>query len=115
MDNNRLIELFASYHKGTATAAETEELMAQLQQLPDEKLEELLRHTWDAQDAGQPFFAPATREKFIAGLQQADGEGVVRSINTGWRMFLRIAAAAVVILMLSVTAVLLLRRNKQDV
>ena len=116
MDNNRLIELFASYHKGTATAAETDELMAMLSHLPDERLEDLLQHTWDAQDVSQPFFTADTRNRFLQSLQPAeDTEAVVRSMPSQRTLFLRVAAAAAVILVISVTAVLLLRNKNNEV
>jgi len=116
MDNNRLFELFASYHKGTATAAETDELMAMLGHLPDERLEELLQHTWNAQDVSQPFFTADTRNRFLQKLQPAeDREAVVRSMPSRRTLFLRVAAAAAVILVISVTAVLLLRNKNNEV
>lgn len=116
MDNNRLIELFASYHKGAATAAETDELMAMLSHLPDDRLEELLQQTWNAQDTSQPFFTAETRNRFLQNLQPAEDEqAVVRSITSRRTLLLRIAAAAVVVLVLSVTVVMVLRNKNNAV
>jgi transmembrane sensor len=116
MDNNRLTELFASYHKGTATASETDELMAMLSHLPDERLGELLQHTWNEQDTSQPFFTAETRNRFLQNLHPADDkQAVVRSVSSVSTLFLRIAAAAVVVLIISVTAAMLLRNKNQEV
>src|SRR5688500_11258374 len=113
MDNNRLLELFKRYHRGTASPSDTDELMQLLETLPDEKLDEILLSTWNDQQSNEVFFTSDTREKFLNRLQTAEemGAEVHHLGTTRKRFFLRIAAAAAILLVLSSAAFFFFRKD----
>ncbi|MDB5231565.1 MAG: hypothetical protein JWN76_2370 [Chitinophagaceae bacterium] len=115
-ENKRLSDLFKRYHKGITSPEERDELMHLLKDVPDEELAVLLSETWNAQDAEQTFFSPATGEKMLAKILPAqDEETVVHHMERPVRnLFSRVAAAAVIILVLSVSAIFVFKKTTSN-
>jgi ferric-dicitrate binding protein FerR (iron transport regulator) len=117
MDKKRLEKLFELYYKGAATAADTEELMLLLKDLPDNEVMAMLSNAWNRQDKNETFFGPDLREKLLSKLHlDEELHGEVFSIETRRKSWpLKFAAAAAIVLALSMTIFLLTRKERQDV
>lgn len=112
-DNKRLFDLFDLYYTGTASASETDELMQLMKDLPDETLSHLLKQTWKEENLERSFFAAGVRDKMLKKLQPSEQPDTkVYSMRHHRNRFLKVAAAAVILLVGSATAFLLLRKNE---
>ena len=117
MDKKRLLELFELYYKGSSTATETHELMLLLKNLPDDELTNILSNAWDHQAKNNSFFTPGLREKILSRLHiEENVAGDVYPIESSRKRWIfKIAAAAVLVLALSMTVFVLTKREKQEV
>jgi hypothetical protein len=115
MDRKRLLELFELYFKGAASAADTEELMLLLKDLPDNEVMAILSNAWNRQDKNETFFGPGLREKLLSKLHlDEELNANIFPIETrGKSWFLKFAAAAAIVLALSMTIFLLTKRKSR--
>jgi ferric-dicitrate binding protein FerR (iron transport regulator) len=117
MDKKRLLELFELYYKGAASAADTEELMLLLKELPDNEVMAILSNTWNRQDKNETFFGSGLREKLLSKLHlDKELNASIIPIDTRRKSWLlKFAAAAAIVLALSMTIFFLTRKENQEV
>jgi ferric-dicitrate binding protein FerR (iron transport regulator) len=117
MDKKRLLELFELYYKGAATAADSEELMLLLKDLPDNEVVAMLSNAWNHQDNNETFFGPGLREKLLSKLHLDEELNAnifpIETRRKSW--LLKFAAAAVILLAISMTVFFLTRKENQEV
>src|SRR4030095_3405825 len=117
MDKKRLLELFELYYKGAATAADSEELMLLLKDLPDNELMAILSNAWNRQDKNETFFGPGLREKLLSKLHLDEELNAnifpIETRRKSW--LLKVAAAAAILLTISMTVFFLTRKENQEV
>ncbi|SHM46102.1 FecR family protein [Chitinophaga jiangningensis] len=90
--------LITRYYNGTATPAETEELMAELRKHADDEQWQLLIQEMYAAETPDPAYDPASYEPAIQSILDAGKQTPVR------RLWPRLAAAAAVLLLLGTSA-----------
>ena len=117
MDKNRLLELFELYYKNASTAAETQELMLLLKDLPDSELMAILSNAWNREDINDTFFAPGLREKLLSKLHldSAFKANIIHIERGRKRRFLKFAAAATIFLAISMTIFFLRGKERQQI
>lgn len=116
MNNSQLLELFAKYYDGTASETETNELAVLLNKVSDEELSAVLMKTWNEKAQNQTFFRSDLKEKLLRNIHLENGQEA-KVINLGSskrRLFLRVSAAAIILLILSFGAFFLLKKNNTD-
>jgi transmembrane sensor len=115
MNNARLSELFKKYYNGEASESETDELMLLLKKLPGDELSSLLLQQWNEQNENQNFFISGLRDKLLEKIHYEDPfDAEVQRIGLlKKKILLRVAAAAAVILVLSVSAFFLFQGKDQ--
>jgi ferric-dicitrate binding protein FerR (iron transport regulator) len=117
MDKKRLLELFELYYKGAATAADSEELMLLLKDLPDNELIAILSNAWNRQDKNETFFSPGLRDNLLSKLHLDEELNAnifpIETRRKSW--LLKFAAAAAILLAISMTVFFLTRKENQEV
>jgi transmembrane sensor len=117
MKESRLSELFKLYYAGKASETESEELDRLIDNSPENELEALLEEVYEAQEFNQNFFLPSIQEKMMNRIMAAESvDDKVFNIREGRRRVLKIAAAAAVFLLVSLSLFLVLGdRNNSHV
>jgi len=100
MSEERLSYLFSQYYQNKASEAEVAELGILLEQPNDESLSALLKKSWEEQSGGTPFFARDTSLKMLETILKKDAAAPVYRMPARGRWLSRVAAAAVLILLI---------------